>query len=267
MNQGKKNKAILLMFFYWMGYSAAGQDTLLLKSGSEVYGKVIEIGSGTIQYRRKDNPDGPIYDINKSAVFMIFFKNGKRESIISDDKEQVKNGPANQLSSDKFISLTEGLYETELIKARVEKDKNDNAIIVTGLVKVNYNSIYFDSLSIYIYQAKNGIKDYSTPNAKYLKNNYINMYMSSSHWRQVLYERYENELGKGYGWAIPPNFFSENDLSDCEIALLEQKSANKEILGFGGISYTKLKLADCSTIEKRILSASLKWLEVNFGVK
>ena len=57
---------------------------------------------------------------------MIFFKNGKRESIISDDKEQVKNGPANQLSSDKLISLTEGLYETELIKARVEKDKNDN---------------------------------------------------------------------------------------------------------------------------------------------
>ena len=62
-----------------------GCDTLVLRSGSVLLGKVEEIGQSEIKYRKCDNLNGPIISLAKSDVVQIKFVNGTREVIISDN--------------------------------------------------------------------------------------------------------------------------------------------------------------------------------------
>jgi hypothetical protein len=63
----------------------AGCDTLVLRSGSVILGKVEEIGQSEIKYRRCDNLTGPVIVMAKSDVVQIKFVNGTREVIPSDN--------------------------------------------------------------------------------------------------------------------------------------------------------------------------------------
>lgn len=56
-------------------------DSITLKNGNEIYGKVIEISSTEIKYKRCDNIEGPTIIINKSDVAKIKYTNGATELI------------------------------------------------------------------------------------------------------------------------------------------------------------------------------------------
>lgn len=58
-------------------------DTIVLKSGSVVIGKVAEIGQNEIKYRRCDNLNGPIISISESDVSVIKYPNGTRDFFTS----------------------------------------------------------------------------------------------------------------------------------------------------------------------------------------
>jgi hypothetical protein len=62
-----------------------GCDTLVLRSGSVLLGKVEEIGQSEIRYKKCDNLNGPVISLAKSDVVQIKFVNGTREVIISDN--------------------------------------------------------------------------------------------------------------------------------------------------------------------------------------
>jgi hypothetical protein len=61
-----------------------GCDTIVLKSGSRIIGKVEEIGQSEIRYRRCDNITGPVISIAKSGVNRILYVNGTHEVMVSD---------------------------------------------------------------------------------------------------------------------------------------------------------------------------------------
>lgn len=63
-------------------------DVLVFKDGSEIKGKVKEIGASEIKYKRCDTPDGPTYISKKSELFMIKYANGTREVIKSESEPQ-----------------------------------------------------------------------------------------------------------------------------------------------------------------------------------
>jgi hypothetical protein len=63
----------------------AGCDTLVLRSGSVILGKVEEIGQSEIKYKKCDNLNGPIVVLAKTDVAQIKFVNGTREVIPSDN--------------------------------------------------------------------------------------------------------------------------------------------------------------------------------------
>lgn len=262
---------IFIYLFFLASKTTWCQDTLILKNGIEIYGKVVEITDQSLSLKEitTDSTRSYIHLVPLHDVFMIFYRNGKRETVFNNDNQQQKQTFENKESSaESHVGLTSGLYQIELMRSEVIKDKKDRAKIVSCVVKVLYNSNLFDSLGVYIYQSKEPVQDFSSPRNAYLSKNYMTITTSSSRLSYILFQKYENVLGKGYGWAIPPDFFSkENNLKNCEIAFLEQKSGNKEVLGFGGISFKKYPLIDCTTVEKRILSAALNWIEVNFGRK
>jgi hypothetical protein len=62
----------------------SGCDTIILKSGSRIIGKVEEIGQSEIRYRRCDNITGPVISIAKSGVNRILYVNGTHEIMVSD---------------------------------------------------------------------------------------------------------------------------------------------------------------------------------------
>jgi hypothetical protein len=66
-----------------------GCDDLIFKDGSEVKGKVTEISSTEVKYKKCDLPDGPVYVVKKSELFMIKYANGTREVF----KDEVKPKP------------------------------------------------------------------------------------------------------------------------------------------------------------------------------
>ncbi|GAB4038510.1 hypothetical protein [Spirosoma gilvum] len=56
-----------------------GQDNIILKNGSEIQAKVLEVLPGQIKYRRQDNPDGPVYTTGTSDVLLIKYANGTKD--------------------------------------------------------------------------------------------------------------------------------------------------------------------------------------------
>ena len=69
----------------------AGCDTIIMKSGSRIIGKVEEIGQSEIRYRRCDNINGPVISIAKSGVYRILYVNGTHEVLVSDSPIVVNN--------------------------------------------------------------------------------------------------------------------------------------------------------------------------------
>ncbi len=72
-------------------------DLITLKNGEEVSAKVLEITSIEVKYKKCDSPDGPLYVVKKSDVFMIKYSNGTKE--VFKATEEPKNSNQNNNSN------------------------------------------------------------------------------------------------------------------------------------------------------------------------
>ena len=59
--------------------SAFAQDVITLKNAEDIQALVQEIGETDVKYKKFDNPNGPIYTLKKSEIFMIKYANGSKE--------------------------------------------------------------------------------------------------------------------------------------------------------------------------------------------
>lgn len=76
-------KILLLVVLFCASLMTMAQDVIVKKDGTTVLGKVEEINSTEIKYRKWSNLDGPLYSINCSEVTSINFQNGDVEKITS----------------------------------------------------------------------------------------------------------------------------------------------------------------------------------------
>jgi hypothetical protein len=66
-------------------------DNIILGNGKEIAATVTEVGTEEIRYKKCNTPDGPIYKLKRSEVFMIKYQNGTKDIITPANKEtQVK---------------------------------------------------------------------------------------------------------------------------------------------------------------------------------
>ncbi len=74
-------KITLLTLFSGLFITSAiqAQDTIVLKNGTGIQAKVLEIAPGQIKYRRQDNPEGPIYTTGTAGVVFIKYANGTKD--------------------------------------------------------------------------------------------------------------------------------------------------------------------------------------------
>lgn len=80
-----KKLAFVFALFMAVIFTATAQDNIIFTDGSQIEGIVQEIGPEEIVYVKADNPEGPVYKIYRSTVFLIQFKNGTSEVITPFD--------------------------------------------------------------------------------------------------------------------------------------------------------------------------------------
>src|SRR5678810_1097322 len=74
---------VVIVVTFLPAFSLVAQDRIIKLNKSEINGKVSEIGSSEIKYKK--DPDGPLYAIKKNEVYKIVFENGKEEVIEQND--------------------------------------------------------------------------------------------------------------------------------------------------------------------------------------
>ncbi len=69
----------LLTVFFLMNAALYAQDIIHKKNGQVIQARVVELGTGEIKYRPFDQPDGPIYVVEKESIVKIIFQDGHTE--------------------------------------------------------------------------------------------------------------------------------------------------------------------------------------------
>ena len=75
-----KKYVVFLVGSILLAGQVRAQDLIVLKDGATVSGKVCEVTSTEIKYKKISNPDGPLYSIDKSRVLAVNYKNGEKEN-------------------------------------------------------------------------------------------------------------------------------------------------------------------------------------------
>ena len=74
-------------------------DIILLRNGNEIQAKVLEVGLSSVKYKKCDNQEGPLIEIEKNDIFMITYSNGSKDVF----KETLDSGQ-NQTPTKQVVS-------------------------------------------------------------------------------------------------------------------------------------------------------------------
>ena len=124
----KKYYTILIILFTISTYAFAGFpitekkssivfdiecDNIILKNGSEISSKIIEITPDLIKYRKCANIEGPLISISRNSILMIRYADGTKD-IMNFDKDnhdnQVYNYSSTPSSSIGFASIVTSIF-------------------------------------------------------------------------------------------------------------------------------------------------------------
>lgn len=94
-------KSILTILPVVFFYLSNSQDLIILKTGDELRGKVIKVGTSEVEFKK--DTSGPVYAIKKSEVFMIKYESGAKDVLANIGVTEVKKGESDILKS-KYLS-------------------------------------------------------------------------------------------------------------------------------------------------------------------
>ena len=127
---------------------AQSQDYLYLINSDTIKSKVLEVNENDVKYKDFENPDGPVYTINKSRIDKIIYQNGKVDyfnSVATDNNQNsIQNLPESNnnqslpklLSFDQLMAFTDAEKEAYLstigIQSIYEKFKKGQSFTEKG---------------------------------------------------------------------------------------------------------------------------------------
>jgi hypothetical protein len=85
----KKFATIICLLFFGINFLAGAQDIIYKIDGSKEEAKITLVGEREIQYKKFNNPEGPVYSLAKSEILMITYENGEYE-MYSNQNDQAK---------------------------------------------------------------------------------------------------------------------------------------------------------------------------------
>lgn len=102
------------------------QDILYKKDGTEIKAKVIEITNSLIKYKKYDQLDGPIRNLEISELFMIIYQNGTRENFAVNQHNANEVYPPNKQQSKANNMELDQLTTTATNKKNQQYNLNQN---------------------------------------------------------------------------------------------------------------------------------------------
>lgn len=86
-----KTPLLILIFVLACVSKQFSQDTLFIGAGKIITGKVIEIGTDVVKYKKLYQTDGPLYNIAKSEVSSIHYLDGTRDYFSSESSVETQS--------------------------------------------------------------------------------------------------------------------------------------------------------------------------------
>ena len=253
--------------------TANAQDTLVFHDSHELYVKIVEIGEDKITYRRSDNLNGPLYSCSRADVFMAFYRGGAHEILYKTaGPDATRAGAGDQGSAPAQFTLADETFHLEL--KHIDSKKVKNSIVVTGDVDVISGNALFATVEFTANQRLDAALDFSHPRPAHVFKSGITMTITSTQLKDYLYEKYENPAGNGLGWVLPPGFLggaktgpaTSGGTGPCQVAYLKKPKQGETDLTWlqGKLEFEKYDLKSCGTLEEKLLSVVLLWLNKNF---
>lgn len=87
-------KTLLTFVLLLAGTALFAQDRIVKRNADEIEALVLKVGEREIEYRRADNPDGPIYVIPTDEVFFIRYRNGTKDIFEPQPSPQEEAAPS-----------------------------------------------------------------------------------------------------------------------------------------------------------------------------
>jgi hypothetical protein len=128
---------ILPAILFFAVITTHAQDKILRKNGQKLTVKIIEVGSTDIRYKNLDDPDGPVYVLERDRISKIEFANGKVEKFMIDlkDPELYKDQKAKALKIN-FIAPLIGYSEFSYEKSVGVGKSYELSSVSLGLEKI-----------------------------------------------------------------------------------------------------------------------------------
>ena len=167
-------KLLLFLSFVCLTIITNAQDIIILKDGSEINSKVLEVGTSEIKYKKFDNQEGPTYSIFKSDVFMVKYVNGtkdvfagnliKKDTVVNQKPPKIKvkdsiiiqTPPKISFKNDFFILVNGDTMFVKIIK--VEEDMvffkrvnggDTSSVLFFSRISLKNNAFYKDGRRIF----------------------------------------------------------------------------------------------------------------------
>lgn len=134
-------KQLYLTFMLTLGCcTVSAQDIILKKNADKIQAKVLKIDGVQIEYKKWDNPDGPIYTLAVSEIVSIKYQNGT-EDILSASQNTRRH--SRHTDGENYPK-----YQGEVGVAFGFGIGDDNKIGIETVHGVRFNSSFFTGLGI-----------------------------------------------------------------------------------------------------------------------
>lgn len=136
-------KIYILICCLLSAIAANAQDILVKMDTSEEKVKVLEIGSSDIRYRKFENPDGPVYTIPRSEVFIIRFENGTKEVIT-----EITSSAPTEISTKNETIISPAYSHVEEARQMVKQDVHKKKLYILPQPYIGWTIGTSDNISL-----------------------------------------------------------------------------------------------------------------------
>ena len=81
-------KSTFIIMFFVTAIVSYGQDKIFLTKGDSIVVKITEVSNNQIAYRYFNEPDGPIYKMNKNSLMKIVYVSGRIENYVNNNSNK-----------------------------------------------------------------------------------------------------------------------------------------------------------------------------------
>ena len=161
-------KKTLLILLSLIGLNSVAQDKIYLKNGEKIEAKIIKVTEVTIEYKKFNNQNGPIFEISVDKIQLIVYENGESQILQNsksddnkDDKSQTDFG-RNRINLD-IIAI--GVNGPTSISYEILNKSGSRGLEIPINLHFDKNGVngYTTGLNLKYYVSKNGKGFYFGP--------------------------------------------------------------------------------------------------------